>query len=324
MKLRASLALLAALATPAAAAADGQSYDFAIIGDVPYNAFERVQLPKLLDQLAKAGNDFVIHAGDIKSGSAPCDDAVLADRLQLFEASPLPLIYTPGDNEWADCGRESAGGFVPRERLARLRALFFTTPRSLGARPLKLTRQGGRPGHQVFVENQRWQRGPVLFVSLHIIGGNNAFSRKASESEAEDYRARESANRAWLAEALALARADKLAALVVVIHGNPRLEAYRRGRDAKAYTAFLEQLDAAADRFDGELVLIHGDTHQQRIEPPDSRRSASGRLARLTRIETYGYPFMGWIQVSVRPGETPLLHFSAHVYQPPRSESSTP
>ena len=51
----------------------------------------------------------------------------------------MPLIYTPGDNEWTDCRPISK--YDPNERLDRLRQLFFAAPRSLGQRSRALTRQ---------------------------------------------------------------------------------------------------------------------------------------------------------------------------------------
>ena len=48
--------------------------------------------------------------------------------------------YTPGDNEWTDCHRPAAGGYVPTERLARLRAAVLPRdrdPRRLPARAVR-------------------------------------------------------------------------------------------------------------------------------------------------------------------------------------------
>ena len=67
----------------------------------------------------------------------PCDDATFAARLKTFGRSVHPFIFTPGDNDWTDCGKASMGGFDPLERLAKVRALFFPAPgRTLGKRPL--------------------------------------------------------------------------------------------------------------------------------------------------------------------------------------------
>jgi hypothetical protein len=69
----------------------------------------------------------------IKNGSSGCDDAYFAVRLSDFEMFADPLVYMPGDNEWTDCHRANNGGYLPTERLAALRELFFAKPdRTLG------------------------------------------------------------------------------------------------------------------------------------------------------------------------------------------------
>ena len=57
-----------------------------------------------------------------------------------FKAEP-PLILTPGDNEWADCGRLAAGSFDPLDRLDLLRSLMPQGGRSFGRRPIPVERQ---------------------------------------------------------------------------------------------------------------------------------------------------------------------------------------
>ena len=47
-------------------------------------------------------------------GDAPYSAAQIAG----FPAVADPVVYTPGDNEWTDCHRASAGGYLPTERLA--------------------------------------------------------------------------------------------------------------------------------------------------------------------------------------------------------------
>jgi hypothetical protein len=124
--------LLGTLGLLLASGLHAETWRFAVIGDVPYNSYEERQLPLMLDDIAAEHPQFIVHAGDFKSSSKPCSDALFRDRRTLFDASQVPLIYVPGDNEWTDCRRLAAGGFDPLERLQKLRELFFATPRSLG------------------------------------------------------------------------------------------------------------------------------------------------------------------------------------------------
>lgn len=162
--------LLGGLGLLLAVGLHAETWRFAVIGDTPYSSYEERQLPAMLDDIAAENPQFVVHAGDFKSSSKPCSDALFSDRRALFDASRVPLIYVPGDNEWTDCRRLAAGGFDPLERLQKLRELFFATPRSLGRQALAVEQQPG-----AYPEQLRWRLGPVLFVSLNVPGSNNNF-----------------------------------------------------------------------------------------------------------------------------------------------------
>ena len=89
------------------------------IGDVPYDDVELMVLETFLDQELKKGSPFLLHVGDIKGGGERCNDERLQEVAELLRVQPVPVVYTPGDNEWTDCHRAAAGGYDPLERLAR-------------------------------------------------------------------------------------------------------------------------------------------------------------------------------------------------------------
>lgn len=105
-------------AGPAAAAVT-----FALIGDTPYGDAQREQFPALVDAInSDPRMRFVLHAGDVKNGSSTCDDARFADLAALSGTFQDPFVLTPGDNEWTDCHRTAAGGYLPTERLDAVRS----------------------------------------------------------------------------------------------------------------------------------------------------------------------------------------------------------
>lgn len=108
--------LLAALVSPGVQAdsdkgSEGSGpFQFALIGDVPYNGGapgERyVPFDRLIDEVnADARIRWVLHAGDIKNGSTLCSDEMFLDRLGRYRGFQKPFILTLGDNEWTDCHR---------------------------------------------------------------------------------------------------------------------------------------------------------------------------------------------------------------------------
>lgn len=133
-------ALISFGATPAAAA---PAFTVALIGDVPYSASQRTQLPRLVTRI---NNDpavgLVLHAGDIKSGSSRCDNSLYADRAALFGTFADPFVLTPGDNDWTDCHTSGAGRYLPTERLGHLRQVLYPQAgRTLGQNPITVTSQ---------------------------------------------------------------------------------------------------------------------------------------------------------------------------------------
>src|SRR3954465_13249738 len=121
------LALSSALVAPAVAStrhpdrAEGRntgSFSYAVYGDAPYgtsptDTSETDATPAFIravnsDQVVSA----VLHVGDIHSGSQFCTQAYDQRVADLWAGFADPMVYTPGDNEWADCHKKKEGGGV--------------------------------------------------------------------------------------------------------------------------------------------------------------------------------------------------------------------
>ena len=289
-----------------------QPLPFGLLGDTPYSAWERAQLPELIADMAAADSAFVVHAGDFKSGADICSDALFSDRLALFQASSVPLVYVPGDNDWTDCHRRSNGGYDPLERLDRLRELFFVGEYSLGQKPMPLLRQSADPAFGRYRENVRWEAGGALFVTLNLPGSDNNFHGVPGQTgPVPEFVARSAANQAWLAQAFAHARDKRLAGVLIVIQANPGFEAARAGRPQPGYDAFLAQLRQETRLFAKPVVLVHGDTHRQQIDQPLTDPASDEGLANFTRVETFGWPFFGWVLGTVDARDPKVFRFVA-------------
>lgn len=294
-------ALLAALTVGLAQA---EIWRFALIGDTPYSDHERAELPKMLDAIADSHAEFVAHIGDIKHGRDRCDDALFADRYQLFNHSRIPFVFVPGDNEWADCDRVNNGAYDPLERLNALRALFWSSPQSLGQKTLTQARQAGS-----YPEHARFRLGPVLFVTLNLPGGNNNWG--LTETPREEWRQRMPVVQAWLKDSFALAKREKLAGVVLLFQANPGFRHFSQGLGHRSYRDFLTLLRNETLAFPGQVVAVHGDTHTSRIDQP--LRDAQGKtLANFTRVETHGYPLMGWTKGFIDTEQPRLFRFEAY------------
>jgi len=261
-------------------------FTFAALGDAPYTRFEEALFPDMLAGMGRENLAFAVHIGDIKSARARCSNEIFLQRRNWFDGAPLPLVYVPGDNEWVDCRGFEAGGYDPLERLAKLRELFLRGEESLGQRRIRLARQGPE-----YPEHARWRHENVLFLTLNVPGGaNNA------RTMPEEFRSRSAAVNQWLEESFSLARGSKLRAVAVLMHANPWASPSSR---YFGYRALLAALAREALGFEGEVLLVHGDTHRYRVDAPLRDPATGAPVANFTRVEVFGSPGMNWVRIRV-------------------------
>jgi hypothetical protein len=81
-------------------------YAIGLWGDLPYSPLqEMVGVPNLIADMNAQRLAFSVHDGDLKQGSnSPCDAALYERSLRYFNSLEAPAMFTPGDNDWTDCG----------------------------------------------------------------------------------------------------------------------------------------------------------------------------------------------------------------------------
>jgi len=316
-----ALAVLALWAAAGLAAAQ-EPFSFGVFGDAPYFPHEIPAVAQMLRDMDRAGMAFVVNVGDLKRSTEPCSNALLRARFELLDASPRPLVFTPGDNEWVDCWLAAAGAHDPRERLDALRTLFAAGDESIGRARLRLVRQSDDPRFRPFRENARWIAGGVVFATFNVPGSNNNLGQGAARDDDaarrmsrnfEEHAARMSANFAWLAAAVAAARAPAIRGLALFAHADP-LFGSEPGR-GDGYEAWRQALRLQAAALGKPMLLVHGDGHRYRVDQPLTDPLTFDRLANFTRVEVFGSPAVNWVRVdvtpegerlfSVSPGQTP-------------------
>lgn len=292
-------------------------FQFALIGDTPYNVPVGSVYKPFDDLVAEINADrklrFVMHAGDIKSGSERCDDTLFADRLGRYQQFALPFIITPGDNEWTDCHRANNGGYAPLERLAALRQLLYPVPgQTLGQRPAQLATQAALG----YPENFRWTHHGVVFATLHVVGSNNGLAPFAARTAADDAEvaARSAATLEWMHAAFDLAESRGSPGLFLMMQANPGLEFIVDPATRIGFEALLTQLEQRVIAYGKPVVLAHGDSHYYRIDKP--RLDRAPFLPNFTRVETFGAANVHWIRVTVDPNSDDVFFFDAEVVAP--------
>jgi hypothetical protein len=282
-------------------------FRFAVLGDAPYNEREEKAFVAMIARIDEAPVAFAIHVGDFKGGShAPCTDAVYLERKAELDRSRHPIVLTPGDNDWTDCRRKSNGAGDPIERLARLRGIFFATPASLGREPMVTAMQSrclappvAECGCAAHPENRRWTRGGVTFVTINVPGSNDNVGHDAANDR--EARCRGEANRRWLEEAAEETQREHGLGLVIALQADPW-----SSRKPAVYRALLDQVAALGRRLARPILFVHGDTHTYRFDRPFTE-------ANIARLETYGSPLVGWVEVAVDPADPRLFRAEPHL-----------
>lgn len=301
-----AIVLAAALATSSATQAGAASVadrsatplTLAVIGDTPYGADQAdpATFVGLLDGIAADPKvRTVVHLGDIKNGSTVCSDEYFEQIARAFAASKEPVVYTPGDNEWTDCHRTNNGGFDPYERLDAVRETFFAEPgRALGRRPKALTSQAGE-----FSENVRWSESKVVFTTVHVVGSNNGLDpwtgaletpENAARREAEVAR-RIDAAVAWIDAAFDAAEASGARGVVVAMQA----DTFETTPMPSGFVEIIDRLEERAGGFDGDVLLLQGDTHEYLVDRP------LDAAPNLTRIVVEGVTTDEWLRLSIDP-----------------------
>ncbi len=288
-------------------------FAFAVLGDAPYYWWEENQFRRVLRQMDESELALALHVGDIFW--RPCSDAMMVRRREQFDALRHPVIYTPGDNEWADCWEPRVGGYRPRERLERLRQIYFSEPTvSLGGRTIPLASQAGRAPFPEFVENARWSHDGVLFATVHLVGSRNfrePFEGRTAVDAAESERRTEAAA-GWLRASFADAVATGARAVVIAFHANPGFEQPADDPYRQAFEPFLEALEEEVEAFGKPVLVAQGGDHEYLVDSPLLRRTSGDRLANLTRLQVPGSPDVGWVRVTVTRDASQPFRFEMH------------
>ena len=312
--LRVGLAMSLALTLSAAHAQQG--FSFVAMGDLPYGAPDKAYGPyrALIDRVNTLDAKFSIHVGDFKSGSTLCSDEEFANQREHFQRFKGAVVYTPGDNEWTDCHRANNGSYNPVERLAALRQRFYTPGRSLGQQPLALQNQSTTmPAHARYVENQRWLHQGVLFATVHIVGSNNNLESRDPAANQEFFE-RDAANVAWIEAAFEQAQLQKASAVVLAFQADV-FDIKTLWEDFPGWSGFRksigETLLPLASRWGKPVLVVHGDSHQFKIDQPFQLNKKP--LPNITRLIVPGASDVRAVKVSVKDAA-----FSFEMIEPAR------
>jgi len=281
---------------------NAQTFKFVALGDMPYNIpSDYPRYERLIQNINSINPAFTIFVGDTKSGSTPCSDDYNLIVQKYFDMFDSPLMYTPGDNEWTDCHRKSAGSYDPIERLQALRQIFFKTQYSLGKNPTALVRQSDVDlRFSKFVENSLWVKHHFLFVNLHITGSNN--NNERDDRSRQEYRERNEATLSWINHAFKQAIANNYEAIIFSYQADMFYSKNQAVDPESGFRDTLKLLSEQAAIFKKPILLIHGDSHRLIIDQPLKTLDQKNTLENVIRLEVMGANEVQAVEVQVVPG----------------------
>jgi hypothetical protein len=292
-----------------AAGSGNRSFTTAVYGDAPYGATkddttQTTATPAFIDDVnADPDVSTVIHVGDIHSGKQYCTQSYDQTIAGLWSHYADPVVYTPGDNEWADCHKVAEGGGSwnpttgqvdhvlvngqladyaggdPVDNLGLVRSIFFPSPgATLGSGTLHTTSQAtaydpAHPEDAQFVENVRWQQKGFVFVTLDVPGGSNNdadpwFGTPLTQRQIDERTQRTAADLRWLDQAFATASAQDAQGVVVISQADMWDLDGKPASHLSNYEPLVDSLASRTSAFGKPVLLFEGDSHVYRSDNP--------------------------------------------------------
>jgi hypothetical protein len=285
-----------------------------VIGDMPYggaptDTAEFLANPAFISAInADRDVSMVVHVGDIHSGKEYCTQAYDQSIYAQWTAFRVPLIYTPGDNEWADCHKKKEGGGAynaatgqidyvmsngslvnyaggdPVANLGLVRSIFFAKPgQSLGAamavNSQSMSYDGKFATDAGYVENLWFEKSGVLFATVNMPGGSNNGtnpwygSPSMSPAQQQEVANRTGAALRWLDAIFARATSNGNRALVITWQADVwDLDGNAMSAQTLTeYKQYIDKLVALSTAFGKPVLMLNGDSHLYRSDNPLSK-----------------------------------------------------
>jgi hypothetical protein len=169
----------------------------------------------------------------------------------------------------------------------------------------------------MYIENKRFSKNNVVFVTINIPGSNNnkildekdcknksARTTLQCEQGNAEYAGRDLANINWMKSSFQKAKEQNARGILLAFQGDPGFDLPETEDldESKAplvsgYQAFLQAVVKETENFKGQVLLVHGDTHFFKVDKP--LYNPNKVLPNLTRLQTFGSPNLHWVKVTV-------------------------
>jgi hypothetical protein len=287
------------------------SFTYAVYGDAPYgvnptDTSETNATPAFINDVnAQTDVSAVVHVGDIHSGKQYCTEAYDRQIADLWSHYQVPMVYTPGDNEWADCHKAGEGGgtysaatgqinFVkdaqgnlvdyaggnPVQNLDLVRSIFFPQAgATLGSGSLQTISQAtafdpAHPEDAQYIENVMWKQKGFVFVTVNIPGGSNNDTDPwygtptMTAQQTTETQQRTAADLRWLDQAFAYATSEDAQGVVLVEQADMWDLDGKTKAHLTQYEPIVSSIASHTAAFGKPVLDLMGDSHVYRSDNP--------------------------------------------------------
>lgn len=223
---------------------------FSIVGDAPYDYATTTNRASVLRAHVLKNNDLsyaesLVHIGDIKKGSTPCDRCESGAYYYYYQSaldtmllSTKPVNILIGDNEWNDCDDPALALNVWNSTFSTLNNDFVND--------FYANRQAARPENIAYIKNS------VLFITINQVDQQHP---SRSTAEDDDHKDRMSDNADWVKYNLEKYK-KHVHACVVCAHAKPDVLS-----NIVPTNTFRTPFLQAADAFENPILYMQGNTH---------------------------------------------------------------
>jgi len=201
---------------------------FSVMGDVPRAEEEKVILQQQIKKHNQlSSSQFMVHVGDIKAGSTPCDEQVYKETAGFLKQLKVPTFIIPGDNEWNDCENPDKAWTFWEKYFLRFENNWKVS--------FKAKHQPGQ------LENFAFQINNISFIGINLVGGR--------VHDLDVWNEKMQNNVDWIKKHI---MHNKIKAAVIFAQANPK----------EKHELFMKQFREEAKIFKKPILFIHGDGHR--------------------------------------------------------------
>src|SRR5262249_49697073 len=90
-------------------------------------------------------------------------------------------------------------------------------------------------------------------------------------------------------------------------------QAQTNSHEWDAFPPYVDKLRSLTEAFDGQVALVHGDSHYFKLDKPLNHSSGGGVLTNFTRLETFGARNTHWVKATIDANDPNLFRFEPRI-----------